>query len=145
MQGCSLRERALGVRGTDRDGVGAHGLLPAERGRVGRPRHDNRRVLNGILWAARSGARWALDRALYHERNWVERVIGRLKQVRRAATRYDQTAASFLATCPLAALRIRHRSVQSAGFKDGNCKGGSAPLLWRRTSWNSARIANVGP
>jgi transposase len=33
-------------------------LLPAERGRVGRPSHDNRRVLNGILWIMRSGARW---------------------------------------------------------------------------------------
>ena len=33
-------------------------LLPAERGRVGRPSHDNRRVLNGILWTVRSGARW---------------------------------------------------------------------------------------
>ena len=33
-------------------------LLPSERGRVGRPSHDNRRVLNGILWTVRSGARW---------------------------------------------------------------------------------------
>ncbi len=33
-------------------------FLPAERGRVGRPSHDNRRVLNGILWVVRSGARW---------------------------------------------------------------------------------------
>lgn len=33
-------------------------LLPPERGRVGRPSHDNRRVLNGILWTVRSGARW---------------------------------------------------------------------------------------
>ena len=33
-------------------------LLPAERGRVDRPSHDNRRVLNGILWTVRSGARW---------------------------------------------------------------------------------------
>jgi len=32
--------------------------LPAECGRVGRPSHDNRRVLNGILWVVRSGARW---------------------------------------------------------------------------------------
>ena len=33
-------------------------LLLAERGRVGRPSHDNRHVLNGILWTMRSGARW---------------------------------------------------------------------------------------
>jgi transposase len=33
-------------------------LLPPERGRPGRPSHDNRRVLEGIFWAVRSGARW---------------------------------------------------------------------------------------
>lgn len=38
--------------------------------------------------------RWALDRALYRERNWIERVIGHLKQFRRVATRYDKTACS---------------------------------------------------
>ena len=33
-------------------------LLPPERGCPGRPSHDNRRVLDGILWVIRSGARW---------------------------------------------------------------------------------------
>ena len=34
-------------------------LLPPERGRLGgRPPKDRRRVLNGILWILRSGARW---------------------------------------------------------------------------------------
>ncbi len=33
-------------------------LLPPERGRVGRPSHDNRQVLEGIFWVVRSGARW---------------------------------------------------------------------------------------
>lgn len=34
-------------------------LLPPERGsRGGRPPKDRRRVLNGILWILRSGARW---------------------------------------------------------------------------------------
>ena len=57
--------------------------------------------------------RWALDHVLYRERNWVERVIGRLKQFRRVATRYDKTACSFLATLQLAAVRIWLRFVQS--------------------------------
>jgi hypothetical protein len=30
-------------------------LLPPRRGRVGRPLHDHRRVLGGILWVARTG------------------------------------------------------------------------------------------
>ena len=33
-------------------------LLPRERGRPGRPGHDNRPLLDGILWRAREGARW---------------------------------------------------------------------------------------
>ena len=33
-------------------------LLPAERGRSGRPAADNRQVLNGILWIMRTGAPW---------------------------------------------------------------------------------------
>mgnify|MGYP005663233689 CR=1 FL=1 len=32
-------------------------LLPPRKGR-GRPRADDRRTLNGILWVLRSGARW---------------------------------------------------------------------------------------
>ena len=31
-------------------------LLPRERGRPGRPGHDNRRMLDGILWRTCEGA-----------------------------------------------------------------------------------------
>jgi transposase len=33
-------------------------LLPPRRPRVGRPRHDDRPVLGGILWVVRNGASW---------------------------------------------------------------------------------------
>ena len=33
-------------------------LLPAERGRKSRPAHDNRTIVNGILWRIRTGAPW---------------------------------------------------------------------------------------
>lgn len=33
-------------------------LLPAERGRWGRPSQDNRRYFEGMLWIARTGAQW---------------------------------------------------------------------------------------
>ena len=56
-------------------------LLPAERGRVGRPSHDNRRVLNGILWTVRSGARW-ID---------VPERYGRWNSVYRRFRRWSQT------------------------------------------------------
>lgn len=33
-------------------------LLPPQRARTGRPAHDHRTMLNGILWILRSGAPW---------------------------------------------------------------------------------------
>jgi transposase len=33
-------------------------LLPPRRPRAGRPRHDDRTVLGGILWVVRNGASW---------------------------------------------------------------------------------------
>jgi transposase len=47
-----------------------------------------------------------MDRKLYRERNVVERLVGRLKEYRRIATRYDKLAASYLAFVQLAAIRI---------------------------------------
>ena len=65
-----------------------------------------------IPFNSNRGERWPLDRALYREQNWIERVIGRLKQFRRVATRYDKTGCSFLATLHLSAIRIWLRSVK---------------------------------
>lgn len=46
------------------------------------------------------------DKALYKERNQVERLINRLKQFRHIATRYDKTARNYLAFVYFAALVI---------------------------------------
>jgi len=46
------------------------------------------------------------DRHLYKERNRVERLISRLKQYRRVATRYDKTARNFLAFVHVAATMV---------------------------------------
>lgn len=46
------------------------------------------------------------DQATYRQRNWVERLINRLKQFRRIATRYDKLAASYLAWLHLAAILL---------------------------------------
>lgn len=43
------------------------------------------------------------DREAYAERNRVERLINRLKQFRRVATRYEKLAANYLAMLTLAA------------------------------------------
>jgi len=44
------------------------------------------------------------DRALYRERNRVERCINRLKQYRRVATRYEKLAVNYLAMVTIAAI-----------------------------------------
>jgi transposase len=46
------------------------------------------------------------DYRRYRDRNHVERLFNRLKQFRRIATRYDKTAALFLAFLCLAAVRV---------------------------------------
>jgi transposase len=47
-----------------------------------------------------------MDWGLYRERNVVELLVGRLKEYRRIATRYDKLAASYLAFVQLAAVRM---------------------------------------
>ena len=44
-----------------------------------------------------------IDKNLYKDRNKIERFFNRIKHYRRIATRYDKTAASFLAFLHLAA------------------------------------------
>ena len=46
------------------------------------------------------------DKEAYRERNLVERAIGRLKQFRRLATRYEKLADSYLAMLTIGAIRI---------------------------------------
>jgi transposase len=46
------------------------------------------------------------DKTLYRRRNVVERLIGRLKEYRRIATRYEKLAASYVAMILLGFIRI---------------------------------------
>ena len=43
---------------TDRQWQRLAPLLPPQRPRTGRPNHDHRCILNGILWVHRTGAPW---------------------------------------------------------------------------------------
>ena len=43
---------------TDAEWHLVHPLLPPQKPTTGRPRHDHRTVLAGILWVVRSGASW---------------------------------------------------------------------------------------
>ena len=44
------------------------------------------------------------SRTVYRGRNTIERILGRLKDFRRIATRYDKLGANFLAAVHLAAI-----------------------------------------
>ena len=54
------------------------------------------------------------DRALYKERNQIERFFGRLKINRAIATRYDQLAESFLSMVHIASARYWLKFVHAA-------------------------------
>ena len=53
------------------------------------------------------------SKALYKERNRVERFFNKIKHFRRVATRYEKLGANFLAMVKLAAIRIWLRSIES--------------------------------
>jgi transposase len=55
-----------------------------------------------------------LDRELYRLRNRIERLNNKLKQFRAVATRYDKTAASYLAFVQIAASRLWLKFVHAA-------------------------------
>lgn len=48
----------------------------------------------------------AFDRAIYRMRNLVERLINRLKQFRRVATRYEKRAENYEARLTIAAIKV---------------------------------------
>lgn len=55
--------------------------------------------------------RW--KKAVYRQRNLVERFFNKLKQFRHIATRYDKLGATFFAFLQLASIRIFLRSIES--------------------------------
>lgn len=95
-------------------------------GQPGRTRHRPKRIVGDRgynaewirRWCRQRGIRYTIpryrrtrrrgpfDHALYRTRNRVERLIGRLKQWRRVATRYEKRAATYLAMVTLAAVLL---------------------------------------
>ena len=69
-------------------------LLPPERGRPGRPGHDNRTLLNGILWRAREGGRWRAIPERYGRWNSIWRRFARWRDLGVLETLFAALAAS---------------------------------------------------
>ena len=85
------------------------GAVIADKGYDADPLHDT--ILNvgaePVIPPRRHRRRpHSYDKALYKERNLIERFFNKLKHFRRVATRYDKTARNFLAAVLLAATRL---------------------------------------
>jgi transposase len=96
------------------------------RGGRGRPRQRPGRLVGDKGYSSRHIRQWLrqhgirltiphkrnecqrgpFDRAVYRERNQAERLINRLKQCRRIATRYEKRAVNYLAMVTIAALLL---------------------------------------
>ena len=96
-----------------RSGSGRPKLRPravvGDRGYTGKSSRDHlrHRGISAIIPQVKTEkVRKLIDWRLYRERNVVERLVGRLKEYRRIATRYDKLAESYLAFVQLAAIRL---------------------------------------
>ncbi len=54
----------------------------------------------------------SVDRAIYRQRNLVERLFSKLKHFRRIATRFDKLARNYLAAVLLASIRLWLRAYE---------------------------------
>ena len=82
--------------------------LVADRGYTGAPIRQElkRRGIRAVIpTRSTEKRRLMLDRAAYAQRNRVERLINRLKQYRRIATRYEKRADTYTAFLTLVAIR----------------------------------------
>ena len=100
-------------KGVRRPGPGRPRRRPAsviaDRGYSGRPVRGElrRRAIRAVIPQKRNERpAHLMDWAAYRRRNEVERLVNRLKQCRRVATRYEKLAANYLAMVTLAAIRL---------------------------------------
>lgn len=99
LDGLQTRAIVIADKGYDADRVRAH--IRAQGAIPNIPNRSNRN----------KKYRW--KKAIYRERNYVERFFNKLKQFRRIATRYDKLGANFFALIKIAAVRIWLRSIES--------------------------------
>jgi transposase len=71
------------------------------------------RAISNIPNRANRKRKYRWNKAVYRQRNLVERFFNKLKKFRHIATRYDQLGATFFAFIQLASIRIFLRSIES--------------------------------
>ncbi|WP_271574366.1 IS5 family transposase [Bradyrhizobium sp. CCBAU 11361] len=99
-----------------RDGLDARAIVIADKGydadRVRAHIRDQGAIPN-ISTKSNRKKRFRWKKAIYRERNHVERFFNKLKQFRRIATRHDKIGATLFAFVQLASVRICLRSIES--------------------------------
>ena len=103
-----LEQGAVKRRGPGRPKLRPRTIM-GDKGYTGRPVRDylRRHGISAVIPQLKTEkVPWLMDWTLYRERNVVERLVGRLKEYRRIATRYDKLAASYLALVRLDAIRM---------------------------------------
>jgi transposase len=103
-----MEQGAVRRRGRGRPRVRPERVV-ADKGYAGRPirNYCRRRGIRAVIPRKRDERpQRCFDRAAYRERNRVERLVNRLKQFRRIATRYEKRAANYLAMLTLAAITL---------------------------------------
>jgi transposase len=69
-------------------------------------RYLRRRGIGVVIARQKRERRVRFDKAAYRKRNVVERLVNRLKQFRRIATRYEKRAVNYLAMLTIAAITL---------------------------------------
>lgn len=69
-------------------------------------RYPRCRGIGAVIARQARERRARFDEAAYRKRNVVERLVNRLKQFRRIATRYEKRAVSYLAMLTIAAITL---------------------------------------
>lgn len=69
-------------------------------------RYLRRRGIGVVIARQTRERRVRFDKAAYRKRNVVERLVNRLKQFRRVATRYEKRAVNYLAMLTIAAITL---------------------------------------
>lgn len=104
-------------------------LLPPQRARTGRPAHDHRPMLNGILWVLRTGAPWrdlperygAWTTVYSRFHRWREAgVWDRVLQQLQADAAHAGTLDDTLAFIDGTNIRAHHHAIGKKGALTGN-------------------------
>jgi transposase len=102
-------------------------LLPRERGRPGRPGHEDRPILDGILWRAREGARWRAVPERYGKWNTVWRRFARWRDLGVLEALFPALAGSGAAE---ERVQMLDSTVVRAHQHAAGAKGGSEAKRW---------------